>query len=217
MPALRIRPEYGPTLARELAPRWRASSRGARVALLAGCTALLALLIALALTLLNAHYSHGGRVPFSFSYRGLYRSAPEAGAYVRVERRGSGGELEYSFGVGPLQLPPYHGEVTGELPLYATVYERALARRYPDFELRSEGKTRINNQLLGYQVTYTAAVEGQEMYARNVLVVPESTGAREGVTIAMLTAPGVSAQVDSPLEVATTGILLRPLKTFALR
>jgi hypothetical protein len=32
----------------------------------------------------------------------------------------------------------------------------------------------------------------------------------------MLTAPNANPQVTSPLEVATAGVLLRPLKTFTL-
>jgi hypothetical protein len=37
---------------------------------------------------------------------------------------------------------------------------------------------------------------------------------REGVVVAMLTAEVASAQIKSPSEVASTGVLLRPLKTF---
>ena len=32
----------------------------------------------------------------------------------------------------------------------------------------------------------------------------------------MLTAPGANPQITEPLEVGSTGVLLRPLKTFAL-
>ena len=39
---------------------------------------------------------------------------------------------------------------------------------------------------------------------------------RKGVEITMLTTPTASRQVSSPLEVASEGVLLRPLKTFAL-
>ena len=53
------------------------------------------------------------------------------------------------------------------------------------------------------------------MYGRDVLLVPRTRGAREGVAIVMLTAPNASPQVISPLEVGTTGVLLRPLKTFS--
>jgi hypothetical protein len=36
------------------------------------------------------------------------------------------------------------------------------------------------------------------------------------VDIVMLTSPSASAQVSSPLQVASAGVLLRPLKTFTL-
>ncbi len=62
---------------------------------------------------------------------------------------------------------------------------------------------------------YTAEVDGREMYGREILLLPERAGVREGVDIVMLTSPTASSQIDSPLEVGTTGVLLRPLKTFA--
>jgi hypothetical protein len=216
LPRPGVKPAYGPTLAQLLAPRWRAASVRARVAVVAACGALFALALVLALTLLNAEYSRGGNVPFSFSYRGLDSVAPESGGYVRVESRRPSGALEYSFAVDPLKLPGYRGGLTGAVALYATGYERALERRYPGFELRGEGKTRISNSITGYEVAYTALVEGREMYGRNILLLPERPGVREGVTIVMLAQPGASAQVLSPLEVATTGTLLRPLKTFEI-
>ncbi len=75
MAAVPIKAEYGPTLGRLLSPRWRAASSLARVVVLALAAGVVALGIGVFLTLENAHYSHGGRVPFSFSYRGLYRGA----------------------------------------------------------------------------------------------------------------------------------------------
>jgi hypothetical protein len=98
--------------------------------------------------------------------------------------------------------------------LYASDHIRLLARRDPDFVLRGEGKTRVNG-VPAYHVLYTATVEGHTMYGRDVLLLPERAGAREGVEIVMLTSPTANSQVDSPLEVASTGVLLRPLKTFS--
>lgn len=215
MTALAVKREYGPTLASLLAPRWRGRSRRARLAACLAAITVLALALALALTLLNAEYSRGGRVPFSFKYRDLYRVAPEPGGYVRVERHDAQGTLEYSFAVDPLQLPPYSGGLSGELPIYASGFIAELAGRYHHFALRGEGKSKLNSTLTGYQIVYTAQVEGREMYGRDVLLLPEQAGARDGVEIAMLTAPGASSQILSPLEVATTGVLLRPLKSFA--
>jgi hypothetical protein len=214
MVAVPMKPEHGPTLGRLLSPRWRAASPGARAAVIAAATGLLALVVAVALTLENASFSHGGSVPFSFAYRGLWKVAPDAGGYVKVQRRRPDGALEDSYAVEPLSLPRYSGELSGELPVYASGHIRALAQRDPEFVLRGEGKTRVNG-VPAYQILYTATVEGRTMFARDVLLLPERQGARSGVEIVMLTSPSANAQVDSPLEVAGTGVLLRPLKTFS--
>jgi hypothetical protein len=215
MAAVPIKPEYGPTLGRLLSPRWRASRRYVRATVTVALVGLLAVALAVALSLLNAHYSHAGKVPFSFSYRSLYRVAPDQGGYVKIQRHRSDGRLEDSFAVEPLTLPPYSGGLSGELPLYAAGYIRDLRARHVDFVLRSEGKTRVNT-VPAYDVLYTTLVDGEIMWGRDVLLLPDRPGAREGVDIVMLTSPTASSQVTSPLEVATAGVLLKPLKTFTL-
>ncbi len=215
MAAIPLKPEYGPTLGRLLAPRWSAASSLARAVAIVCGAGLLAGLIAAGLTLEDARYSHGGPVPFSFDYRDLYRTAPEPGGYVKVQRRGPGGRLEDSFAVGPLRLPPYSGALSGELPLYASGYIRALKRRYADFVLRGEGKTRVN-KVPAYDILYTALVAGRQMYGRDVLLFPEREGVRSGVDIAMLANTGTRSQVDSPVEAGSSGVLATPLKSFSL-
>jgi hypothetical protein len=210
-----IRPEYGPTLGRLLSPRWRAASRAARGAVILALGGVLGLMVAAALTLENAEFSRGGKVPFSFAYRGLYTVPADPGGYVRVARRRAGdGRLEDSFAVEPLTLPPYAGELSGELPLYAAAYIHALAARYADFTLYGDGKSSVNG-VPAYNVYYTARVEGHLMWGRDFLLMPERRGAREGVDIVMLTSPTANARVTSPYEVAFTGILMRPLKSFS--
>jgi hypothetical protein len=215
MAAVPMKPEYGPTLGRLLSPRWRAASPSLRRLLIGAGVGLLAVLVAAALTLENATFSHGGKVPFSFAYRNLFRVGPDPGGYVKIERRRTDGTLQDSYAVEPLRLPPYSGELSGQLPVYAAGYIRGLERRDTGFILRGEGKTRVN-AVPAYQVLYTAVVEGRTMYGRDVLLLPERRGARAGVEIVMLTSPSANSQVDSPLEVASTGVLLRPLKTFTL-
>lgn len=207
-----IKPAYGPTLGRLLSPWWRSASRPVQALALAAVAGALALAVGAFLTLDNAHYSRGGRVPFGFAYRSLDRVAPEPGGYVRVVRRDGAGRVEDSFAIGPLTLPPYSGGESGALPVYAAGYIRALSARDAGFVLRAEGKTRVNT-VPAYQVIYTTTVEGRTMWGRNVLLLPERPHAREGVTITMLTSPDADAQVKSPLEVASAGVLLRPLKT----
>ena len=215
MTAASMKREYGPTLGQLLAPRWHAASRLARAAVIAAAVGLAAALVAAGLTLENASFSHGGSVPFSFSYRDLYRVAPDPGGYVKVQSRWSDGALKYSYAVDPLRLPVYSGELLGEIPLFAVGFIHTLSERYRGFELRGEGKTRVNNVLSGYQVLFTANVEGRRMYGRDVLLLPERAGVREGVVVAMLTSPMATTQVRSPREVGEAGVLLRPLKTFA--
>ncbi|HEX5853838.1 MAG TPA: hypothetical protein VFY36_12175 [Solirubrobacteraceae bacterium] len=210
-----MRPEYGPTLGWLLAPRWHAARRATRAAVAAAGVGLVVAVAALALTLENSSYSHGGRVPFHFSYRGLYRTTPDPGGYVRVQAHKGDGALRYSYAVDPLRLPRYSGELFGELPIYASDYIRALARRHEDFVLRGEGKTRVNVNMIGYQILYTARVGGREVYGRDILLLPPRAGARDGVAIVMLTSAKSTPRITSPQEIPGKGVLLRPLKTFA--
>jgi hypothetical protein len=215
MAAVPMKPEYGPTLGQLLAPRWHAATPLVRRTTIVAGVALLAAILTAVLSLENATFSHGGRVPFSFSYRGLYRTAPDPGGFVRVARRHSGGALRDSFAVDPLLLPPYSGSVAGELPLYAAAYIRQLSRRYQGFLLRGEGKAKVNS-LPAYTVFYTAVLEGRPIYGRDVLLVAERPGAREGVAIVMLTSALKASKLSTPLEIGGSGILQRPLKSFTL-
>jgi hypothetical protein len=212
MATIPLKPQYGPTLGTLLAPRWRAAPRAVRGLVRAACVGIVVLAVAVALTLWPATYSHGGAAPFHFSYRGLYRTAPEAGQYVRIDRRAAG-RLEDSFAVSPLRLPPYAGGLSGELPLYASGYIDGLSRKFSGFVLRGEGKTRVNT-VPAYNIFYTARIEGREMYGRDVLLLPARQGVRDGVAIEMLTLP--TAALTSPLEVATAGVLERPVETFTI-
>jgi hypothetical protein len=214
MVAVPLKPQYRPTLAQLLAPGWRRTSRAVRLLVVLTGLVLAVAVAGLTFTLLPAHYSRGGPVPFSFSYKSLYRTAPDPGGYVKVARRSASGRLLYSFAVAPIELPPYQGDLSGELPLYATSYIRALAARYPGFVLQGEGKTRVNTVPV-YNVYYYARVQGRPMYARSVLVAPERPGSRHGLAITMLTAPDASAQVTAPLLVAGVGVLQEPLRTFS--
>ena len=209
-----MKPEYGPTLGRLLAPRWQAASRALRAGVIAAGILVLLAAVAVVLTLEPARYSRGGSLPFSFTYKGLFRTTPEAGGYVRVEAHYADGSLKYSYAVNPLSLPPYSGGVSGVLPVYATGYSERLAKRFAGVKLDGEGKTRVN-KVPAYQVLYTARIDGRTMYGRNVLLLPERPGVREGVEIVMLTAAGATSEVKEPGEVASGGVLLRPLKTFS--
>jgi hypothetical protein len=221
-----LKAEYGPTLVQLAAPRWRRA--GVRTRRLAVLLALLlaAGILAGVLALRSATISHGGHVPFSFAYRELSKSAPEAGTYVRVQRS-AGGHLQDSFAVAPLRLPQYAGSVTAAYALYASGYIRALAARYPDFQLVAEGPVRtsafgsweelppstIYYHVPTYTIAFTARVQGRLLYGRDIWLVPNHAGAREGVDIRMLSAAGTHL---SPTTLGTAGVLSRPMRTFTL-
>jgi hypothetical protein len=214
MAAIPMKPEFGPTLGLMLEPRWRSSPRLVRAGAIAAGIGLVVLAIAVALTLESAHYSHGGSMPFSFSYRDLHRVTADPGGYVKVQSRDRDGALKYSYAVDPLHLQSYSGGLSGELPIYASGYVRELESREHGFLLQGEGRTRVN-KVPGYEVLYTTQVEGRQMYGRNVLLLPERPGVRDGVTIVMLASPTASSQVSSPMEIASAGPLVDPLKTFS--
>jgi hypothetical protein len=221
MPALPLKSEYGPTLGEILAPRWRRASLAARMLWSAAAALIVAALAGAALTLASPTFSHGGAVPFSFSYGGLYRTSPYPGGYARVQRLRHG-RLEDSFAVGPFTLPPYRGELGAALAMYAAGYIPRLAAArvagQTGFVLRGEGSTQIDavSTYATYNVFYTATIGGREMYGRNVLVLPDWSGARRGVEIAMLTTVAGNRQVTSPLDVGVKGALEEPLGTFSL-
>jgi hypothetical protein len=211
MPAIPLKPQYGPTLGRLLEPSWRAARPLTRaVVLMAGGLAL-ALLFVAVLSLLDASYSRGGPVPFGFRYRGLYRTAPDPGWYVKVARDAQG-RLRDSFAVAPLRLQQYRGSVSGALPLRAAAYVRSLERRFAGFSLQGEGKTRITPTLAGYDIRYSVLLDGRRIYGRDVFLLPGGAHVREGVVLEMLTSE--RASVAKP--VATQGVLERPLKTFSI-
>ncbi len=214
MPAVPLKPEYGPTLGQLLAPRWRRASRRAHVRVVLAAVALVTLLVGAALTLENAQYARGGPVPFSFSYRDLHRTVPAAGEYVRVQSRRRGG-LSDSFAVGPLMLPAYTVPLNVELPLYAASYIARLSRRYEDFQLRGEGEAKVDT-VPAYDILYEARAEGRPMYGRDILLLPEQHHPRAGVYITMLSSPATNPGVTSPMLVGTTGLLELPIETFTI-
>jgi hypothetical protein len=206
-----LQPQFGPTLGQLLAPRWRRARLATRLAVALGCALALVAGVTVVLNLLDTRFTHRGRVPFSFSYKGLSRTKADPGGYVKVARRSGDGRLEDSYAVAPLSLPGYGGSVTGVLPLAAARYAGRLARRFAGFRLEGEGKTKISASLSGYALSYSALVEGRKLYGRDVMLVPERPAQREGVVVEMLSAE--PATVTKP--VASGGVLEKPLKSFS--
>jgi hypothetical protein len=210
-----VKPQFGPTLPEILIPRWRSASVGRRRFLAAVVVAVVAAAIAIAILHRRStpFVYKGSPVSFNLSYPSPLRVVkPPAGADMRIEARSPTGRLLEWFEVDPLALGAYSGQISGQLPVFATNYIAGLARRVPDFLLQTETKTRIN-EIAGYSVTYSGRIAGQLMYGRLVLLVSALTGVRDGVILNMGITP--SAAVDySPDQVGSADILEKPLRSF---
>jgi hypothetical protein len=215
MRAPSVKPQFGPTLPALLAPRWRAASAARRRLLGAVVLVVLAAAIAFAITAprSSSFVYRGAPVTFNLTYPRSLRLVPApAGADMRLETRTRAGRLLNWFEVDPLRLGPYSGEISGQLPVFATSYIAGLARTIPGFVLQSETKTRIN-LIAGYSVTYSGRIAGQLMYGRAVMLVASLTGLRDGVILSMGIVP--SAVLDpTPDQVGSTDVLEKPFRSF---
>lgn len=200
-----------------LAPRWRAASPARRRGVVAAVSVvvLAAVVLAIVYPRKPSIVYNGPTVSFNMHYpRGeLHRVPPPAGAYARVERRDAEGRLLRWFEVDALRLPPFTGEISGALPVYATHYVDGLATRLAGFELQTETKTRIN-QVPGYTLTYSFREAGREYFGRAVMLLSALSGVRDGVTLTMATVPGT--RDPGPDQVGGTDILEVPLRSFRL-
>jgi hypothetical protein len=206
-----IKPEYGPPLPELVEPRWRRASRVTRAAVLAGVGLIVALILLVVVVTWPKSISHGGAVPFHFDYADhLHRAAPARGDLARVEAR-SRGLLAASFAVAPVRLPPYSGDLEGELPLFAKEVIASLAVAYPHFALEIEGKIR-NNDVPGYTIDFSATLNGRAIFGRVVLLFPDHAHQRDGLRVTMLERPSLT--VTSPDRIAVTSDLKTPFTTF---
>jgi hypothetical protein len=221
--------EHRPTLADLLRPRLSRAPRWVRWALAAVCV----LVVVLVLWRVFADGSSGGthyvhRTPIVFNFRYpdvMHRAAPRAPEVVRVERRRGSLFLD-SFAVEPLVLPPFRGDVSGELPVFAEREIEALRARFPrDFELTREGKARVN-AVPGYDVQFRARVGERRLLGRLVLLPEPAAGedltdpsgelenarSRRGVRLLMLATPASGAV--RPRDVGARGNLKTPFRSF---
>ena len=84
--------------------------------------------------------------------------------------------------------------------------QRYHVERFADFVLQGEGMAKVNG-VYGYAVFYTAVAGGREMWGRDVLLLPERPGVREGVAIEMLTPAVATSTVSAPIEIGNAGAL----------
>src|SRR4051794_14744150 len=205
-----VRPEYGPSLAQLLEARLGVPVRVASTVALA----LVVVAVAVALVLRGGEvaYLHSDQPVFNLRYSGgaLHRSPPKPGILFQlIGRRGD--LFLQSLTVRPLHLPPYRGAVSGLLPVFAEPHVRAVSRRFAGFVALDEGKARINDAP-GYQVGFRARLDGRTVFGREVLLVPDEPGARDGVVITVLQTHAAGAH--SVEDVGTVSAIKKPFRSF---
>jgi hypothetical protein len=206
---------HRPTLPELVGPRLARLPAAVRVALaVAGAVVVLALIALLVLRPGDdvTEYVQRSGLTFNFRYPDpLVRAAPQGDELVRLQSVRSAGLFVQSFAVEPLQLPAFQGEVGGLLPIVADGEMKALARRFREFELVQEGKTRLN-EVPGYAITFRARLGARRLFGREVLLPEPVPGGRRGVRLLLLATP--SAGTNRAEEVGVRGVIKRPFRTF---
>jgi hypothetical protein len=186
-----VRPEFGPTLPELVGPRVRALPRAVQLAI-----AVVAALVLAALALIflrgredpRAHAVVREPIAYNLVYPdSLRKVAPRAGETLRLETL-PGTAAAQSFAVKPLTLPPYRGDSTGILTLMSAQMITRMAKQYPGFVWRGDGRVNYNRQP-GYEILFQAKIGGRTTYGRRTMLVPGGDKPpREGVDITMLAA-----------------------------
>ncbi|HEV2752282.1 MAG TPA: hypothetical protein VGV36_00460, partial [Solirubrobacteraceae bacterium] len=186
-----VKPGFGPSAPQLLGrlPRW------AQVVF----AVLAAALVALAAWWVVAGRNAGeeftvvpGPVPFNLTWGEEFERVQRDGALLALEHRREDGLFISSFTVRPMTLPPYRGRSSGFLPLFATFHIDDLREREADFQLVGEGKARIN-LVPGYEGVFRTKRSGADrertIYGRDVMLVPDVPGARQGVLLQLRATP----------------------------
>jgi hypothetical protein len=140
----------------------------------------------------------------------LHRVPDRPGVLFELESH-RGALFLQSMTVRPLHIPAYRGAVSGLLPILALDHARGLRRTYQRFTVLDEGKARIGDAP-GYQIGFRAQRDGRTIYGREVLLLPNQPGARDGVTITLLQTNAAGAHsVD---DVGLVGALKKPFRSF---
>jgi hypothetical protein len=207
-----LRPEYGPALPDVLrlrlgVPRRWTYALGALVA-----AALLAGGIAVWLAG-DEHYVHEGDPVFNLRYAGGAIERVDGGPGVLLRLVGRRGDLFLqSMEVRRLRLPAYRGAVSGMLPIHTDRHVATkVAPRFEGFVALEEGKARINTAP-GYQIGFEARDGERKLYGREVLLVPDEPGARDGVAITIVQTN--SAGAHSVEDAGAVGGIKKPYRSF---
>jgi hypothetical protein len=207
-----VKPEFGPTLPALLAPRLRAMPAPARAALALLAVGVVAVVAWLLLRTPPGEHAVVVTKPIAFNliYNDpLQRDAPIPPEVLRLATPPGAADPQ-RLTVRPLHLPAYKGDPSGFLPLYTEQVVADLATRFTGFVRRGDGRTRVLDTP-GYAIIFQAREHGRTVYGRDVLLVPDQPGARDGLDVLLVSAR--SAAVPNAVTVGASGLLKTPLRS----
>jgi hypothetical protein len=179
-----ILPEYGPTLPAIARRRfgWRERTTVALLFALAAAIAL-GLLVVRPQVDEIAKVVHHDRPVFNLLYDtgALHEVAPHPGELVRLE--GRRGRMTVAIGVERLRLPGATGDVAhGVLPAFASAHIEQLRAGLPEFQLRAEGRARVNNAP-GYEVRFRTGPPGHRTFGNDLMILPTEENAADALLV----------------------------------
>lgn len=214
-----VREELGPSLPQLLGPRWKALSRGPRIAVVVAAVLFLTLLVVARELVGDAPPEEVvAREPVPFNL--IHRSelvAPEGvvdGAYTLAAAPGA--RTIERFEVRRLVVPPFKGDISAAYLLMASRKLDELRAADPDVRYRGEGKARINLSP-GYQLAYQTRIAGKLVFGKIFFLVPDpAEGEPQGREGAELTLLSQFSQGTTPnlTDVGNTYLLKAPLRSF---
>jgi hypothetical protein len=208
-----VRREFGPTLPGLLRARLGLSQRAA-VRLTLAVLAAIAAAAALVLLLTGERkLVHEGDPVFSFTAGSVVRQADaRPGELMRLDA--SHGRLSIVLVASRFHLPDLgHGAPYGDMPVYADTYARELAGQLDHFVLRDEGKAG-RHDVTGYQFGYRSGPPGSQVTWRDMLLLPDEPGARDGVLL-RLRESATGRRRLGPKEVARVNEGRAAMRSFA--
>lgn len=166
-------PEFRPTLPDVARSRFGLRERTTIALLVAALLlAALALLVVRPRVDNTTQFVHRGDPTFNLVYDNarLHAVRPRGAELVRLE--GRRGRLQVAIAVEPLRLPAAAGDVAhGLLPAFASAHIEALRARLGEFELRQEGRARVNGAP-GYEVRFATGPKGHVTFGNDLMILP---------------------------------------------
>jgi hypothetical protein len=168
-----VLPEFRPTLPDLARTRfgWRERTT---IAVLVAALVLAALALVVVRPRVDhfTQFVHHGDPTFNLVYDNgrLHEVGSQGDEIVRL--RGRRGRMEVSIAVAPLRLPPAQGDVAhGLLPAFASDHIEALRARLGRFELRQEGRARVNGAP-GYEIRFATGPAGHTTFGNDLMILP---------------------------------------------